>query len=80
MLKLNMLRNFFFLPVVAVLLTICHNVSVIVKHPVFPPCVVDGHTRNALYYYCYSVGVLLFFWGGGVVVLYVRCQWISQNL
>ena len=28
-------------------------VSVIVKHPVLPPCVVDGRCRNPLYYYCY---------------------------
>ena len=26
-------------------------VSVIVKHSVFPPCAVDGHSRNPLYYY-----------------------------
>ena len=26
-------------------------VSVIVKRPVFPPCVVDGRSRNPLYYY-----------------------------
>ena len=28
-------------------------VSVIVKHPVLPPCVVDGRSRNPLYYYYY---------------------------
>ena len=27
--------------------------SVIVKRPVLPPCVVDGHSRNPLYYYYY---------------------------
>ena len=26
-------------------------VSVIVKHPVLPPSVIDGHSRNPLYYY-----------------------------
>ena len=26
-------------------------VSVIVKHPVLPLCVVDGYSRNPLYYY-----------------------------
>ena len=30
-------------------------VSVIVKRPVLPPCVVDGRSRNPLYYYYYSV-------------------------
>ena len=28
-------------------------VSVIVKRPVLPPSVVDGRSRNPLYYYCY---------------------------
>ena len=28
-------------------------VSVIVKRPVLPLCVVDGHSRNPLYYYYY---------------------------
>ena len=28
-------------------------VSVIVKHPVLPPCVVEGCSRNPLYYYYY---------------------------
>ena len=28
-------------------------VSVIVKRPVLPPCVVDGRSRNPLYYYYY---------------------------
>ena len=28
-------------------------VSVIVKHPVLPPNVVDGRSRNPLYYYYY---------------------------
>ena len=30
-------------------------ISVIVKRPVLPPCVVDGRSRNPLYYYysCY---------------------------
>ena len=26
-------------------------VSVIIKHPVLPPCAVDGHSRNPLFYY-----------------------------
>ena len=29
-------------------------VSVIVKRPVLPPCVVDGRSRNPLYYYYYT--------------------------
>ena len=29
-------------------------VSVIVERPVLPPCVVDGHSRNPLYYYYYA--------------------------
>ena len=29
-------------------------VSVIVKHPVLPPCVIDGHSRNPLYYYYFA--------------------------
>ena len=28
-------------------------VSVIVKRPMLPPCVVDGRSRNPLYYYYY---------------------------
>ena len=28
-------------------------VNVIVKRPVLPPCVVDGRSRNPLYYYYY---------------------------
>ena len=28
-------------------------VSVIVKRPVLPPCVVDGRSRNPLYHYYY---------------------------
>ena len=31
-------------------------VSVIVKRPVLPPCVVDGRSRNPLYYYYYVWG------------------------
>ena len=31
-------------------------VSVIIKHPVLPPCVVDGRSRNPLYYYYYLPG------------------------
>ena len=30
-------------------------VSIIVKRPVLPPCVVDGRSRNPLYYYYYTV-------------------------
>ena len=30
-------------------------VSVIVKRPVLPPCVVDGRSRNPLYYYYYML-------------------------
>ena len=40
-------------------------VSVIVQHPVFPPCAVDGHSRNPLYYCCYSVLCKLMCTGGG---------------
>ena len=29
-------------------------VSVVVKHPVLPPCAVDGHSGNPLYYYYYG--------------------------
>ena len=29
-------------------------VSVIVKHPVLPPCAVDGRSRNPLYYYLFT--------------------------
>ena len=32
---------------------VCVVVSVIVKHPVLPPCAVDGRSRNPLYYYLY---------------------------
>ena len=31
-------------------LSVCSVVSVIVKRPVLPPCVVDGRSRNPLYY------------------------------
>ena len=30
-------------------------VSVTVKRPVFPPGVVDGCSRNPVYYYCYDL-------------------------
>ena len=29
-------------------------VSDIVKHPVLPPCAVDGRSRNPLYYYLFT--------------------------
>ena len=32
---------------------VCVCVSIIVKHPMLPPCVVDGRSRNPLYYYYY---------------------------
>ena len=31
-------------------------VSIIVKHPVLPPCAVDGRSRNPLYYYYFEAG------------------------
>ena len=34
-------------------------VSVIVKRPVLPPSVVDGRSRNPLYYYYEKLGVIL---------------------
>ena len=39
-------------------------VSVIVKRPVLPPCVVDGRSRNPLYYYYYvtfsgTIGIVM---------------------
>ena len=37
---------------VCVCMCVC-VVSVIVKRPVLPPCVVDGRSRNLLYYYYY---------------------------
>ena len=34
-------------------------VSVIVKRPVLTPCVIDGPSRNSLYYYYVTLGVFL---------------------
>ena len=34
-------------------------VTVIVKHPVLPPCTVDGRSRNPLYYYRLRLFVLI---------------------
>ena len=39
----------------------CVGVNVIVKHLVLPPCAVDGHSRNPLYYYYYLYNHLLLF-------------------
>ena len=45
-------------------------VSVIVKRPVLPPSVVDGRSRNPLYYYYY----LAFYWGLNGI------SWFSSSL
>ena len=45
-------------------------VSVIVKHPVLPPSVVDGRSRNPLYYYYYYLC-------GGLPLLY---NTLKQNM
>ena len=37
--------------------SVCVCVCVIVKCPVLPPCVADGHSRNPLYYYYYYLCV-----------------------
>ena len=34
-------------------------ISVIVKHPVLPPCAVDGRSTNPLYYYYYYYTILI---------------------
>ena len=48
---------------------VCVCVSVIVKHPMLPPCVVDGCSRNPLfYYYTYGPSSQKFCW-----LSYVSC-------
>ena len=32
-------------------------VSVVVKHPVLPPCAVDGQSRYPIYYYYYDLSL-----------------------